>query len=166
MADNLSSALRELADSAGRPAPTTGAEVRRRAASRRRRRHAALAGGTAVAAASLVLGLTALFGDPDSPRPPAPPAVSPTAPSPIAPSTSAPSATAPSTTAPSASAPAPSTPSATAPATAPDTVAACAVGDLAFSVTSEDGEGKSIRHLLITVTNTGKKKCKVYQYPY
>ncbi|MEV7526819.1 DUF4232 domain-containing protein, partial [Streptomyces sp. NPDC091371] len=46
------------------------------------------------------------------------------------------------------------------------TVAACAVEDLAFSVTSEDGEGKSIRHLLITVTNTGKKKCKVYQYPY
>ncbi|WP_329376032.1 DUF4232 domain-containing protein [Streptomyces sp. NBC_01351] len=137
MADDLSSALRELADSAGRPAPTTGAEVRRRATSRRRRRQTALAGGTAVVAAAVVFGLSTALGGPDSHQRPAPPAVSPTAPSPTAPSP-----------------------------TAPTTVAGCAAEDLAFSVTKEDEEGKSARHLLLTVTNTGNKRCNVYNYPY
>ncbi|MEU9235625.1 DUF4232 domain-containing protein [Streptomyces subrutilus] len=142
MADDLSSALRELADSAGSPAPTTGAEVRRRAASRRRRRHTALAGGTAVAAAALVFGLTMALGGPEPDQRPAPPAASPTAPSPIAPSPTVPSPTA--TTA----------------------VVACAEGGLAFSATNQDEQGKSIRHLLLTVTNTGNTKCHLYQYPY
>ncbi|UUU37977.1 DUF4232 domain-containing protein [Streptomyces sp. NBC_00162] len=142
MADDLSSALRELADSAGRPAPTTGAEVRRRAASRRRRRHTAVAGGTAVVAAALVFGLTMALGGPESHRRPAPPVASPTVPSPTAPSPTAPSPT------------------------APTAVVACAEGDLAFSATNEDEEGKSVRHLLLTVTNTGNKRCNVYHYPY
>ncbi|UUU37979.1 DUF4232 domain-containing protein [Streptomyces sp. NBC_00162] len=45
-------------------------------------------------------------------------------------------------------------------------VVACAEGDLAFSATNEDEEGKSVRHLLLTVTNTGNKRCNVYHYPY
>ncbi|MFE2322806.1 DUF4232 domain-containing protein [Streptomyces sp. NPDC059385] len=45
-------------------------------------------------------------------------------------------------------------------------VAACAVSDLAFSATSEDEKGKPVRHLLLTVTNTGNKKCDLYEYPY
>ncbi|MFI6148664.1 DUF4232 domain-containing protein [Streptomyces sp. NPDC051109] len=45
-------------------------------------------------------------------------------------------------------------------------VGACAEGDLGFSVTGEDGEGKSVRHLLLTVTNTGSKGCVVYHYPF
>ncbi|MFI8500664.1 DUF4232 domain-containing protein [Streptomyces sp. NPDC085524] len=40
------------------------------------------------------------------------------------------------------------------------------MGDLAFSATSEDEKGKPVRHLLLTVTNTGKKKCRLYEYPY
>ncbi|GHB56838.1 hypothetical protein GCM10010347_28710 [Streptomyces cirratus] len=45
-------------------------------------------------------------------------------------------------------------------------VAACVVTDLAFSATNEDEKGKPVRHLLLTVTNTGKKKCNLYEYPY
>ncbi|RPF43582.1 uncharacterized protein DUF4232 [Streptomyces sp. Ag109_G2-6] len=45
-------------------------------------------------------------------------------------------------------------------------VAACAVSDLAFSATNEDEKGKPVRHLLLTVTNTGDKKCNLYEYPY
>ncbi|MGW2671807.1 DUF4232 domain-containing protein [Streptomyces sp. NPDC001272] len=44
-------------------------------------------------------------------------------------------------------------------------VAACAVSDLAFSATDEDEKGKPVRHLLLTVTNTGDKKCNLYAYP-
>ncbi|MEU9235627.1 DUF4232 domain-containing protein [Streptomyces subrutilus] len=43
---------------------------------------------------------------------------------------------------------------------------ACAEGGLAFSATNQDEQGKSIRHLLLTVTNTGSTKCHLYQYPY
>ncbi|GAA0318294.1 hypothetical protein GCM10010302_66700 [Streptomyces polychromogenes] len=49
---------------------------------------------------------------------------------------------------------------------APASVAGCAVADLGFSVTSEDGKGEPVRHLLLTVTNTGKRKCGLYGYPY
>ncbi|MEU9253796.1 DUF4232 domain-containing protein [Streptomyces sp. NPDC048270] len=45
-------------------------------------------------------------------------------------------------------------------------VVACAVEGLGFSATSEDEKGGSVRHLLLTVTNTGDKKCLLYQYPY
>lgn len=38
--------------------------------------------------------------------------------------------------------------------------------DLAFSATNEDEKGKPVRHLLLTVTNTGNKKCNLYAYPY
>lgn len=51
-------------------------------------------------------------------------------------------------------------------ATAPAAIAACAVSDLAFSATNEDENGKPVRHLLLTVTNTGSKKCSLYAYPY
>ncbi|MFE2163664.1 DUF4232 domain-containing protein, partial [Streptomyces sp. NPDC059447] len=30
----------------------------------------------------------------------------------------------------------------------------------------EDEKGKPVRHLLLTVTNTGNKKCDLYEYPY
>jgi hypothetical protein len=45
------------------------------------------------------------------------------------------------------------------------TVAACAEDDLSFSATTEDTEGEPVRHLLLTVTNAGDKKCNVYHYP-
>ncbi|MGP3690362.1 DUF4232 domain-containing protein [Streptomyces sp. IBSNAI002] len=48
----------------------------------------------------------------------------------------------------------------------PGVVVGCAPGDLTFSATSEDPQGKSVRHLLLTVTNTGNKKCNLYQYPH
>ncbi|WP_331738545.1 DUF4232 domain-containing protein [Streptomyces sp. NBC_01276] len=40
------------------------------------------------------------------------------------------------------------------------------MSDLAFSATNEDENGKPVRHLLLTVTNTGSKKCSLYAYPY
>jgi hypothetical protein len=45
-------------------------------------------------------------------------------------------------------------------------VAACSEGGLSFSAASEDGVGEPVRHLLLTVTNTGDEKCVVYRYPY
>lgn len=45
-------------------------------------------------------------------------------------------------------------------------VGACAEGDLTFSVTNKDEEGEAVRHLLLTVTNTGNNRCSVYRYPY
>ncbi|GAA3373121.1 DUF4232 domain-containing protein [Streptomyces racemochromogenes] len=45
-------------------------------------------------------------------------------------------------------------------------VAACGVGDLAFSATNQDEAGKPVRHLLLTVTNTGSAKCGLQGYPY
>lgn len=45
------------------------------------------------------------------------------------------------------------------------TVAACAEDDLSFSAATEDTEGEPVRHLLLTVTNAGDKKCNVYHYP-
>ncbi|GAA0318278.1 hypothetical protein GCM10010302_66680 [Streptomyces polychromogenes] len=179
MADDLSSALRELADSAAAPAPTTGAEVRRRAVSRRRRRHSAVAAGTVAVVAALAFGLTTVLGGPESHRRPAPPpAASLAAPtadaaSPAAPTAGVPSPTTPSPSAPTLAGPTPTAPAApTAPASgvassvAPASVAGCAVADLGFSVTSEDGKGEPVRHLLLTVTNTGKRKCGLYGYPY
>ncbi|RKT02264.1 uncharacterized protein DUF4232 [Streptomyces sp. 3211.6] len=174
MADDLSSALRELADSAASPAPTTGADVRRRAVSRRRRRHSALAGGTVALVAAIAFGLTTTLGGPKSHRHPAPPpaAASLTAPtadaaSPAAPTASVPSSTEPSPTAPTLAGPTPTAPTTGAASpTAPAAVAACAVSDLAFSATNEDEKGKPVRHLLLTVTNTGDKKCNLYEYPY
>ncbi|MFJ8209057.1 DUF4232 domain-containing protein [Streptomyces sp. NPDC096033] len=49
---------------------------------------------------------------------------------------------------------------------APEAVGACAVGDLGFSAANEDEEGKAVRHLLLTVTNNGNRKCSLYEYPY
>ncbi|OEJ36100.1 hypothetical protein BGK67_31125 [Streptomyces subrutilus] len=77
------------------------------------------------------------MGGPEPHQRPAPPAASPTAPSPTAPSP-----------------------------TATTAVVACAADGVAFSATSQDEEGKSVRHLLLTVTNTGNKRCHLYQYPY
>ncbi|MFJ8588933.1 DUF4232 domain-containing protein [Streptomyces sp. NPDC093595] len=45
------------------------------------------------------------------------------------------------------------------------TVTACAEDDLSFSATTEDTEGEPVRHLLLTVTNAGDKKCNLYHYP-
>ncbi|WP_234436848.1 DUF4232 domain-containing protein [Streptomyces maremycinicus] len=43
---------------------------------------------------------------------------------------------------------------------------ACAAADLSFGTTLEDGAGEVPKHLLITVTNTGDKKCAVHHYPH
>nr|WP_171401011.1 DUF4232 domain-containing protein [Streptomyces asoensis] len=45
-------------------------------------------------------------------------------------------------------------------------VPACAAEDLSFGTTLEDGKGEVPKHLLITVTNAGDKKCNVYHYPH
>ncbi|CAM5670809.1 hypothetical protein SAVIM338S_07024 [Streptomyces avidinii] len=82
-----------------------------------------------------------------------------------------PSATGPVDPASPASSPTPGgTPSAKATAatgTTPGTgnTAACAEADLSLSATSEDEKGKTVRHILLTVTNTSDKKCDVYRYP-
>ncbi|MFJ4422459.1 DUF4232 domain-containing protein [Streptomyces bobili] len=46
------------------------------------------------------------------------------------------------------------------------TVPACAAEDLSFGTTLQDGKGEVPKHLLITVTNAGDKKCNVYHYPH
>ncbi|GGV35915.1 hypothetical protein GCM10010495_61160 [Kitasatospora herbaricolor] len=74
---------------------------------------------------------------------------------------------------------APARPGATAPATptagagstggtgrADGSTAACAKGDLSLSATNEDEKGRQVRHLLLTVTNVGTRKCNLYNYPY
>ncbi|WP_327186530.1 DUF4232 domain-containing protein [Streptomyces sp. NBC_01334] len=43
---------------------------------------------------------------------------------------------------------------------------ACAATDLSFGTTLEDGKGEVPKHLLITVTNAGDKKCSVFHYPH
>ncbi|MDQ0584890.1 DUF4232 domain-containing protein [Streptomyces rishiriensis] len=43
---------------------------------------------------------------------------------------------------------------------------ACAAENLSFGTTLEDGKGEVPKHLLITVTNTGDKRCGVYHYPH
>ncbi|NUS14037.1 MAG: DUF4232 domain-containing protein [Streptomyces sp.] len=42
----------------------------------------------------------------------------------------------------------------------------CTDDDLTASATSEDGQGRQPRHLLIVLTNSGDKKCNLYHYPY
>ncbi|MFF8320925.1 DUF4232 domain-containing protein [Streptomyces bobili] len=46
------------------------------------------------------------------------------------------------------------------------TVPACTAEDLSFGTTLEDGKSEVPKHLLITVTNAGDKKCNVYHYPH
>ena len=46
------------------------------------------------------------------------------------------------------------------------TIAACAEDTLAVSAEKEPADAKGARHLLITVQNTGDKKCSVHHYPY
>ncbi|MFF3450737.1 L,D-transpeptidase [Streptomyces sp. NPDC002667] len=76
MSDELTSALRELADEAERPPELTGAEIRGRAAGRRRRRRTAwTAAGACVAGA---LALAALMSPGGTTRHQSPPAASPT----------------------------------------------------------------------------------------
>ncbi|MGW6518085.1 MULTISPECIES: DUF4232 domain-containing protein [unclassified Streptomyces] len=47
-----------------------------------------------------------------------------------------------------------------------DAVPACAAADLSFGTTLEDGKGEVPKHLLITVTNAGDRKCGVFHYPH
>ncbi|MFE9560296.1 DUF4232 domain-containing protein [Streptomyces sp. NPDC006487] len=44
-------------------------------------------------------------------------------------------------------------------------VALCAPGDVSITSSTEDDKGQGVRHILLTLTNTGKKTCKVYRYP-
>ncbi|MFD7986020.1 DUF4232 domain-containing protein [Kitasatospora indigofera] len=46
------------------------------------------------------------------------------------------------------------------------TTVACAKGDLSLAATNEDDKGRPVRHLLLTLTNVGSRKCTVYNYPY
>ncbi|MCJ0871951.1 DUF4232 domain-containing protein [Streptomyces sp. AP-93] len=44
-------------------------------------------------------------------------------------------------------------------------VALCAPGDVSVTTSTEDEKGQSVRRILLTLTNTSKKACKVYHYP-
>ncbi|MFC0601114.1 DUF4232 domain-containing protein [Streptomyces palmae] len=44
-------------------------------------------------------------------------------------------------------------------------IAACETKDLSFGTESKDEPSEDVRHILITVTNTGSKKCNLYSYP-
>ncbi|MGW1773886.1 DUF4232 domain-containing protein [Streptomyces sp. NPDC002104] len=44
-------------------------------------------------------------------------------------------------------------------------VAVCAPGDVSITSSTEDDKSQSVRHILLTLTNTGKKPCTVYRYP-
>ncbi|MFD7321689.1 DUF4232 domain-containing protein [Streptomyces sp. NPDC059875] len=46
------------------------------------------------------------------------------------------------------------------------TIAACTKEDLAVSAVKEPADSKEARHLLITVQNSGDKKCNLYHYPH
>ncbi|MFD9306675.1 DUF4232 domain-containing protein [Streptomyces sp. NPDC060048] len=43
--------------------------------------------------------------------------------------------------------------------------AACTQADVSLAATSQDEKGRSVRHILLTVTNTSDKECSVYRYP-
>ncbi|MFF1412103.1 DUF4232 domain-containing protein [Streptomyces sp. NPDC058289] len=45
-------------------------------------------------------------------------------------------------------------------------VALCAPGDVSITASTEDEISKGVRHILLTLTNTSKKACKVYHYPH
>lgn len=45
-------------------------------------------------------------------------------------------------------------------------IALCAPGDVSITTSTEDEKSEGVRHILLTVTNTGKKACKVYHYPH
>ncbi|MFF3209026.1 DUF4232 domain-containing protein [Streptomyces sp. NPDC002886] len=83
------------------------------------------------------------------------------------PSTSgAPSATAsPSTPKPSATPSTKPTPAPTGTGGSGGSVALCAPGDVTITSSTEDEVGKAVRHILLTLTNTSKKPCRVYHYP-
>lgn len=44
-------------------------------------------------------------------------------------------------------------------------VALCAPGEVSITSSTEDEKGQGVRHILLTLTNTSKKTCKVYHYP-
>ncbi|MCX5129758.1 DUF4232 domain-containing protein [Streptomyces sp. NBC_00347] len=44
-------------------------------------------------------------------------------------------------------------------------VAVCAPGDVSITSSTEDEISKGVRHILLTLTNTSQKACKVYRYP-
>ncbi|MFJ8085755.1 DUF4232 domain-containing protein [Streptomyces sp. NPDC096205] len=44
-------------------------------------------------------------------------------------------------------------------------VAACAGSEVSFAASSEDAAGEETRHLLLTLTNAGDRKCTVHHYP-
>lgn len=46
-----------------------------------------------------------------------------------------------------------------------DAIALCAPGEVSITSSTEDDKGQGVRHILLTLTNTGKKTCKVYRYP-
>ncbi|WP_327350999.1 DUF4232 domain-containing protein [Streptomyces sp. NBC_01304] len=46
-----------------------------------------------------------------------------------------------------------------------DVIAGCTADALAVSAQKEPADAKDARHLLVTVQNTGDKKCHLYHYP-
>ncbi|MFF1868560.1 DUF4232 domain-containing protein [Kitasatospora herbaricolor] len=119
------------------------------------------------AACTALLAATACGPSTEDPKPSDRPS-STASPQPAATTPAAPTATTPA--GPSATAPA--TPTAGAGSTGGTsggdgtTTAACAKGDLSLSATNEDEKGQQVRHLLLTVTNVGTRKCNLYNYPY
>ncbi|UFR03627.1 L,D-transpeptidase [Streptomyces sp. Go40/10] len=81
----LTDALREVAAQGRRPAPGSGAAVRRRAVQRRRTRRAGLVSAGLVVAGTAVLAATALLDPADRPAPPPAATASTTAPAPPSP---------------------------------------------------------------------------------
>ncbi|MGW5397576.1 DUF4232 domain-containing protein [Streptomyces sp. NPDC003952] len=80
--------------------------------------------------------------------------------------TGSPSATAsPSAPKPSATPSATPTPGATGTGGGDGAVALCAPGDVSITSSTEDDKSQGVRHILLTLTNTSKKACKVYRYP-
>ncbi|MFJ7270348.1 DUF4232 domain-containing protein [Streptomyces sp. NPDC099050] len=98
--------------------------------------------------------------DGDDGKPTAPPATS-------TPSTSgAPSATSsPSTPKPGATPSTKPAPGATGTGGSGGSTALCGPGDVSITSSTEDETGQGVRHILLTLTNTSKKPCKVYHYP-
>ncbi|MGP3970066.1 DUF4232 domain-containing protein [Streptomyces sp. 6N223] len=136
--EELGSVLRELAVEGEASPSLTGAQIRQRGEARgRRRRVVAAATVTVLLVAGAAVAVPRLLGER---QPPAGPAVS-------APPSPNPSRVA-----------------------RPDgdgaAVAACSEDDLSFSASNEDGEGDPVRHVLLTVINTGEEQCAVYHYPY
>jgi hypothetical protein len=138
--DEFGSVLRELAAEGEASPSLTGSQIRQRGEARARRRRVVASAAVAVlVVAGAAVGAPRLLGERQAPAGPV------------------------------ASAP-PGPDSSRGPVIGGGGVGSgggvCSEDGLSFSATSEDGAGEPVRHLLLTVTNTGEEECDVYHYPY